>query len=29
MKVEFIEPNVLIEQTFDHQIKDTSGITEL
>jgi len=29
MIVEFIEPNKYIELLFDHQIKNTLGITEL
>jgi len=29
MKVGFNEPNILNEKIFDHQIKNTQGITEL
>jgi len=29
MKIEFIEPNILNIKIFEHQIKDTTGITEL
>jgi len=27
-KVDFSEPNILNDKSFDHQIKDTKGITE-